>query len=77
MNMDTTPLTEKQKAVHGFISTYYRVNGVPPSMATISRHFGWSSPTSAMQHVARLTDKGMARKTPRGYIPVGSLEPVE
>lgn len=56
-------LTEKQRLVLKFITTFSGRNGIPPSLREISQHFNWSSVSSAQDVVSVLRRKG-ALKTP-------------
>ncbi len=52
-------LTERQEAVLDFLRSYQAREGVPPSTRQISQHFGFSSQTSAMQHLRALAKRGL------------------
>jgi repressor LexA len=64
------PLTERQEQVLNYFESYYKEEGVPPTIQSVADHFGWKSPNAAQDHMSRLAKKGRLRKTNRGYVPV-------
>lgn len=56
-------LTERQKAVMKFISSYVDDHGYPPTMREIGGHFGFTWP-AARGHLAALEKKGIIRLNP-------------
>lgn len=56
-------LTERQKAVMKFISSYVDDHGYPPTMREIGAHFGFTWP-AARGHLAALEKKGIIRLNP-------------
>ncbi len=58
-----TKLTERQRAVLGFIKEHVSSQGYPPTIREICGHFGFSSPLSAKQHVDALHRKGYIKKS--------------
>ncbi len=53
-----TKLTKKQRAVLDFIQASQQEEGVTPSYADIAKHFGYSSLTTAVDHIRSLQKKG-------------------
>jgi SOS-response transcriptional repressor LexA len=51
-------LTVRQKEIMQFILTYRTVHDTLPNRQRIRKHFGWSSPNSAVQAVQLLVKKG-------------------
>jgi repressor LexA len=52
------PLTEKEKAVLGFIETQLAQTGVSPSYQEIKDHFGFASFNSVQNYLKQLSSKG-------------------
>lgn len=63
-------LTDRQTEVYEFVIDHIDGEGYSPTFQEISDHFGWSSLTSAVQHLRAIERKGFVKKTPRGYLPV-------
>jgi len=57
-------LTKRQRQVLGFIQECQRAGGVAPSLREIAAHFGFSSMTTAMDHVRLLRKKGVLEHRP-------------
>lgn len=51
-------LTERQAEVLSFIANKSAEEGMPPTVAEITEHFGWSSQNSAHLHIDALVRKG-------------------
>lgn len=60
-----TSLTPPQTRVLSFIEDYQGEHGRPPSLREIADEFGYSSQSSAQQHVEALRRKGHLTRTPR------------
>jgi repressor LexA len=55
-------LTERQKAVYGFLRKHLEQEGVPPTVREVAAHFGFRSPLSAQLHINALIRKGYVAK---------------
>jgi hypothetical protein len=53
--------TAQQLAVLTFIREHQREHQCSPTRADIAKHFGWSSPNAAEDHLRRLEAKGLVR----------------
>jgi len=53
--------TPAQQSVLDYVQSFHLANGVPPTRHEIARHFGWSSPNAAHQHLKLLEQKGIIR----------------
>ena len=62
--MAGTAFTEKQGQYLAFIHAYTKVNGRPPAVADLQRHFRVTPPT-AQNMIVRLTDLGLISRVPR------------
>lgn len=51
-------LTNRQAQILNFIRLSIREHGAPPTRADIGRHFGFSSPNAAEQHLRAIASKG-------------------
>lgn len=51
-------LTPKQEKCLDFIRSFLDRNGYPPTLRDVQKHFGFSSQTSAENHVKALERKG-------------------
>ncbi len=67
-------LTEKQEAVLDYLRDYQQREGVPPSTRQISKHFGFTSQTSAVQHLRALAKRGLVEQLVHGSWGVKSRE---
>ncbi|ATC63510.1 repressor LexA [Nibricoccus aquaticus] len=67
-------LTEKQEAVLDYLRDYQHREGVPPSTRQISKHFGFTSQTSAVQHLRALAKRGLVEQLVHGSWGVKSRE---
>jgi len=56
-------LTKTQAKVLTFVEEASHQDGRPPSMKEIADHFGWSSVSTAQQHLAALEKKGCILRT--------------
>lgn len=68
------PLTDGQKEVLDFIREYVGRRRMPPSIREINKHFGWSSPNSAYQHLLALEKKGFLESRHSRFWPVEEVE---
>jgi len=57
-------LTERQKSVYTFISTYQKQNGYPPTMQEIAGHLEISGNLGVIRHLTALEKKGFLTRTP-------------
>ena len=57
-------LTPRQEEILNLIRECVRATGSPPTRAEISRHFGFSSPNAAEQHLRGLARKGALELVP-------------
>lgn len=60
----TASLTNTQFKVLDFVDQASAQHGRPPTMKEIAQHFGWSSTSTAQQHLAALKRKGRLESTP-------------
>ncbi len=67
-------LTERQEAVLDYLRDYQAREGVPPSTRQIARHFGFTSQTSAVQHLRALGKRGLVEQLAHGSWGVKSRE---
>ena len=58
-------LTHTQSKVLAYVEQALTENGHPPTMREISDYFGWSSTSTAQQHLAALQKKGRLSRTPK------------
>ncbi len=66
-------LSRRQQQILDYIRDCIGSDGLPPSRAEISRHFGFASPNAAQCHLKALEAKGVVRITPgtaRGIVPL-------
>ena len=56
-------LTDRQEKIIGFLRSYQREHGYPPTMREIGAHFGFTWP-AAKGHLAALKKKGFIRMNP-------------
>lgn len=57
------PLTNKQSKVLDFVEQSSAEVGRPPTVKEVARHFGWSSASTAQQHLDALEKKGRLTRT--------------
>ena len=57
-------LTRRQEEILNLIKEWIETTGSPPTRAEISRHFGFSSPNAAEQHLKVLAKKGVLDLVP-------------
>lgn len=57
-------LTKTQAKVLAFVEQASAQDGRPPTMREVADHFGWSSTSTAQQHLAVLERKGHLSRTP-------------
>src|SRR4051794_39248069 len=60
-----TSLTDIQAKVLAFVEQCLAEMGHPPTMREVAEHFGWSSTSTAQQHLEALNKKGRLTRTPR------------
>lgn len=58
-------LTKTQARVLAFVEQAVAQNGRPPTMKEVAGHFGWSSTSTAQQHLRALETKGHLSRTPK------------
>lgn len=58
-------LTKTQSKVLAFVEEAAAQNGRPPTMKEVAGHFGWSSTSTAQQHLGALERKGHLSRTPK------------
>ncbi|MDX2111535.1 MAG: transcriptional repressor LexA [Verrucomicrobiota bacterium] len=58
-------LTQTQTKVLAFVEQASAEKGHPPTVKEIAHHFGWSSTSSAQQHLEALQRKGRLARTPK------------
>lgn len=58
------PLTEAQRAVLFFVSTFAAEHGYPPTRKEIADHFDWTSHNAAEQHLRAIERKNHIKITP-------------
>lgn len=59
------PLTTTQNKVLAFVEQASALSGPPPTIKEVAQHFGWSSTSTAQQHLAALQKKGRLARTPK------------
>jgi repressor LexA len=67
-------LTERQEAVLDYLRDYQTREGVPPSTRQIAKHFGFTSQTSAVQHLRALAKRGLVEQLVHGSWGIKSRE---
>jgi repressor LexA len=63
---NTMRLTERQEEILAFVSDYQREQKIPPSTRIIKNHFGFSSQTTVVRHLAGLAMKGAVEQLADG-----------
>jgi repressor LexA len=63
---NTMQLTERQEEILAFVSDYQREQKIPPSTRIIKKHFGFSSQTTVVRHLAGLALKGAVEQLADG-----------
>ncbi len=58
------PLTEKQKAVLGYLHSFHKQNGFWPSIREILKHFDFKSTNAVQRHIQALEKKGCIKRSP-------------
>jgi repressor LexA len=77
MKTEEVPVTERQKAVRGFVLEWQREHGTAPSFREIQRGFGLKSVAGAVKHVRALVRKRLLlRKGPLYEAGYGLFSPV-
>jgi repressor LexA len=59
------PLTQTQSKVLDFVEHSTAQTGHPPTREEVALHFGWSSTSTAQQHLSALRKKGSLEWTPK------------
>ncbi|MBK6650129.1 MAG: hypothetical protein IPG42_10690 [Betaproteobacteria bacterium] len=54
----TISLTTTQEKVLAFVEQASAQSSLPPTIREVAQHFGWSSTSTAQQHLAALQKKG-------------------
>jgi repressor LexA len=70
-------LTKRQRQILGYIQECQRAGGMAPSLREIAGHFGFSSMTSAMDHVRLLRKKGVLENQPGRARSLRVVSPLE
>jgi repressor LexA len=70
-------LTQQQKRVLDFIRSYQQNEGVMPSVRDVASHFGFASPTAAVDHLKALQRKGFLEAKPRQARSLRLLSPLD
>jgi len=60
-------LTKKQARVLAFLKSFREKNDYAPSMAEITKNFGWNSTNAAAQYCSVLEKKGFIKKDQRAH----------
>ena len=60
----TISLTTTQEKVLAFVEQASALSGPPPTIREVAQHFGWSSTSTAQQHLGALQKKGRLARTP-------------
>lgn len=58
-------LTQIQKSILGFLIEQIKGRGIPPTLADIANHFGYSNRATVQQHLQAIEKKGYIRKSPK------------
>jgi repressor LexA len=61
----TAPLTNTQSKVLAFVEQSSAQNGRPPTIKEVAQQFGWTSTSTAQQHLDALEKKGRLARTPK------------
>lgn len=72
----TISLTTTQEKVLAFVEQASALSGPPPTIREVAQHFGWSSTSTAQQHLGALQKKGRLARTagsPRSLRVTGPL----
>src|SRR5579859_3928563 len=69
-------LTKIQAKVLAFVEQSSAQNGRPPTITEVARHFGWSSISTAQQHLKALEKKGWLTRTPRSSRSLRIIKPL-
>lgn len=69
-------LTNTQSNVLAFVEESSAQNGHPPTMKEVARHFGWSSTSTAQQHLGALQKKGRLARTPKSPRALRVIKPL-
>lgn len=74
--MMTTSITKTQEKVLSFVEQASAQNGHPPTIQEIAHHFGWSSVSSAQQHLSALQKKGWIDRIPNSPRSLRVIKPL-
>ena len=72
----SAPLTNTQSEVLAFVEHSSAQVGRPPTVKEIAHHFGWSSPSTAQQHLDALEKKGRVSRTPKSARSLRVIKPL-
>lgn len=72
----TASITKTQAKVLSFVEQASAQNGHPPTIKEIARHFGWSSVSSAQQHLSALQKKGRIDRIPNSPRSLRVIKPL-
>ncbi|KKN41844.1 hypothetical protein LCGC14_0719040 [marine sediment metagenome] len=61
--MQSTELTDRQRAVLDYLVEFAIVRQKPPTIREIQEYFGYDSPNSAVSHLDALERKGFIRRS--------------
>ncbi len=70
-------ITPRQRQVLDYVEQFARENGYPPSLEEIARHMGFSSISSAQQHVNALVRRNFLRRDPNRPRSLEVVRPTE
>jgi SOS-response transcriptional repressor LexA len=60
------PMTDRQKALLGFLRAFYEANDQLPPTQVIAGNFGWASTNSAQEHLVALWRRGYLERNAVG-----------
>jgi repressor LexA len=69
-------LTNIQSKVLAFVEQSSAQNGRPPTITEVARQFGWSSTSTAQQHLKALEKKGRMTRTPNSARSIRVIKPL-
>jgi repressor LexA len=76
LSLMAATLTITQSKVLAFVEQSAAQNGHPPTMKEVSHHFGWSSTSTAQQHLGALQKKGRLDRTPKSPRSLRVIKPL-
>lgn len=71
-----TALTDIQSKVLAFVEQSSAESGRPPTMQEVAQHFGWSSTSTAQQHLEALEKKGRLIRKPKSPRSLRVIKPL-